>query len=244
VDTVDTDRSATLVKSVMLAQQNGSGDFIPIQADASGNFKVDVEDLGGNAIDLGDGASGTGTMRVSVAAVAHDSPDSGNPVKIGGHAGIQAAVASGDRVDAYFGTLGQLGTFLIGTNGLEVSFAQTTTDAVPAARTAVTTDARLSGYNGTSFDRLRSTITGGLEVGGSVAHDAADAGNPLKVGGKATDGTPTAVADADRTDSWFDLYGAQVVQPENIRASGALAGAAQTLAVDTAGLGFAAAYAV
>jgi hypothetical protein len=67
VDNVDPDRSAQLVKSVMLAQINGSGDFIPIQADASGNFKVDVEDLGGTAIDLNTGNAAGGTQRVVLA---------------------------------------------------------------------------------------------------------------------------------------------------------------------------------
>lgn len=42
---------------------------------------------------------------------------------------------------------------------------------------------------------------------GNVAHDAADSGNPLKIGGKAETTTPTAVADADRVDAFFDAYG-------------------------------------
>lgn len=40
-----------------------------------------------------------------------------------------------------------------------------------------------------------------------VAHDAADSGNPVKIGGKARTSVPTAVANADRTDSSFDPYG-------------------------------------
>jgi hypothetical protein len=46
-------------------------------------------------------------------------------------------------------------------------------------------------------------------VGGTTAHDAADEGNPLKVGGKAiAHGTnPTAVAAADRTDWYFNRAG-------------------------------------
>lgn len=51
-------------------------------------------------------------------------------------------------------------------------------------------------------------------VGADVAHDAADSGNPLKVGGKAETTTPTAVADADRVNAWFDEYG-RLVTIEN-----------------------------
>lgn len=44
---------------------------------------------------------------------------------------------------------------------------------------------------------------------GNVAHDAADSGNPLKIGGKAETTVRAAVADGDRVDAWFDEYGAQ-----------------------------------
>jgi hypothetical protein len=45
-----------------------------------------------------------------------------------------------------------------------------------------------------------------------VAHDAADAGNPLKIGGYASSTVPTAVsASADRVNAWYTLNGAAVV---------------------------------
>lgn len=44
-------------------------------------------------------------------------------------------------------------------------------------------------------------------VQGPVAHDAVDAGNPIKIGGKASTGTPSTVADQDRVDAWFDARG-------------------------------------
>lgn len=46
-----------------------------------------------------------------------------------------------------------------------------------------------------------------MTVGGNVAHDAADSGNPIKVGGKAETTLPTAVADGDRVDALFNEYG-------------------------------------
>ena len=46
-----------------------------------------------------------------------------------------------------------------------------------------------------------------LGVGGEVAHDAADSGNPAKIGGKALTALPTAVTTAARVNALFDEYG-------------------------------------
>jgi hypothetical protein len=50
-------------------------------------------------------------------------------------------------------------------------------------------------------------------VAGDVAHDSADSGNPVKVGGKAKNygSLPTAVTDADRANFLTDRYGAHFV---------------------------------
>lgn len=50
------------------------------------------------------------------------------------------------------------------------------------------------------------------QVQGNVAHDAADSGNPVKVGGKAAYTAPAAVAVGDRADAWVSLNGAQAVE--------------------------------
>lgn len=48
-------------------------------------------------------------------------------------------------------------------------------------------------------------------VAGDTAHDAVDAGNPIKIGGKASTVRPTAVAVGDRVNAWFDRNGIQYV---------------------------------
>lgn len=48
-------------------------------------------------------------------------------------------------------------------------------------------------------------------VEGNIPHDAADAGNPLKIGGKAVTGAPSAVVDGDRVDVHFDELGKMAV---------------------------------
>ncbi len=47
----------------------------------------------------------------------------------------------------------------------------------------------------------------GASVTGDVAHDAVDAGEPIKFGGKAGSATPTAVANDDRVNAYFDTVG-------------------------------------
>ncbi len=57
--------------------------------------------------------------------------------------------------------------------------------------------------------RLHVNVSAG--IAGDVAHDGADSGNPVKVGGQARTTNPTAVADADRSNFITDKLGKQVV---------------------------------
>lgn len=59
--------------------------------------------------------------------------------------------------------------------------------------------------------------TGTRTITGDVAHDAVDSGSPVKVGGKARQTNPTAVADGDRVDASFDDVGRQIIQPIQAR---------------------------
>jgi len=73
----------------------------------------------------------------------------------------------------------------------------------------------LYGYNGTTYDQLLVDVTTkGLKSAGDVAHDAADAGAPQKVGGKATAALSgeTVVAAGDRTQFYGELDGAQITR--------------------------------
>lgn len=50
-------------------------------------------------------------------------------------------------------------------------------------------------------------------TGGGIAHDGADSGNPVKIGGKAFTADPTPVASADRADLYVDTVGKIVNTP-------------------------------
>lgn len=95
-DDISPDRSATLVKAVIAAQSAGSGDYMVVQATASGNFKVSLQEV-------------NGVEMPTRGTVAHDSPDTADaPLKMGGVATTSepAAVANADLVNAYFDTTG------------------------------------------------------------------------------------------------------------------------------------------
>lgn len=57
---------------------------------------------------------------------------------------------------------------------------------------------------------------GTVAARGDVAHDAVDSGNPIKIGGKVSTSAPTPIANADRTDAYFDEYGRLVVSDRDV----------------------------
>ena len=64
----------------------------------------------------------------------------------------------------------------------------------------------VSGINAVTDINIESQSTT-LAVGGDFGHDAADIGNPIKVGGRADAAFPTAVASGDRVNAHFDVHG-------------------------------------
>ena len=59
------DALGELVKSVIMAQAAGTGNFIPLDATASGNLKVAIEEIS-DGLDIGAGNAGTETARISI----------------------------------------------------------------------------------------------------------------------------------------------------------------------------------
>lgn len=96
--------------------------------------------------------------------------------------------------------------------GKAIDAAAGGTDTVVAA--GVVRDDALSTLTPADGDYtvLRVTATGALwgQDAEGVAHDAADSGNPKKIGGKASTTAPTAVSANDRVNAWFTLQGVQV----------------------------------
>jgi hypothetical protein len=160
-DNTDPDRSAALSKSAIVAQAAGSGDFIPVAATASGNFKVALEEndagnlttntvqLGGNAIDVGNGAVGSATQRVTIAS------DSTGALTVD-NAGTFSVQVSAVTPDLMLGTdfSAVLGTADLTTTG-------TLADAVATTQDVLNTRNFNYVYNGTTFDLMRESSSAG-----------------------------------------------------------------------------------
>lgn len=130
--------------------------------------------------------------------VAAASADSGNPVKVGGKYNTTRPTL----------TDGQRGNLELGSRGsLRVQ--------IGVADSNVNLDALNSAIVGNEWGLITRNIPGGTQiVGGSVAHDAADTGNPQKIGAKAETSPKgvTLVADGDRTDLYADADGILMVK--------------------------------
>ena len=121
-------------------------------------------------------ANTTGTTSNQVQGnVASGASDAGtNPVKIGGvYTFSPTAFTVGQRVDAWFGTVGSLGTFITGLNGTQVTVQAQSIDAISASSTnGLSTGSFNNIYNGTTWDRVR----GNIDTAALINYTAAAAG--------------------------------------------------------------------
>lgn len=140
-------------------------------------------------------------MVQAIGSVAHDSPDTQPPVKIGGFASaaLRTAVTESDRVDGSWDLQGQLRVLPQGAVAHDAADAGNPIKVGGVANAALFTAVTEGDRVNASFD-----LQGQARVlsNGTVAHDGVDSGNPVKIGLRAlAHGTnPTAVAAADRTD--------------------------------------------
>lgn len=195
---ITVDNSGTF--AVQAAQQGtwniGTITSITNAVSIAANSSVNVSQIGGNAVVTG-GTNGT----LAIGGVqAHDAVYSANnPVVVGGFASTTtpAAVAAND-VSRIWTTLNGAVNIADGNGSITVdgTVSITTNSAV-----------NLSQVGGTNT--VNGGLAGTLGVGGTHAHNAVDAGNPLKVGAKAiAHGTnPSAVAAANRTDLYANRHG-------------------------------------
>lgn len=141
-------------------------------------------------------------------------------------------VALSDVDNAVLDTIaaGQLadGHNVVVTDGVDTIaiFGSSASDAEATTSKPLNTASFSYSFNGTTWDRMRGSVADGLLVNlggnndvtasGNVAHDAADSGSPVKIGGKAKafDGTApgTDVAEDDRVDAIYTVSGIQYVE--------------------------------
>jgi hypothetical protein len=175
--------------------RDAAGNERGVNVNASNQLSVSVD----NTVTVGSHAvTNAGTFAVQPAgSVAHDAVGTGvNPVLFGGYASAAAPTSvsgDGDAVRAWYLRNGAQATVLT------------------AAGALIGGDAT----NGLDVDVTRVTGTVTTSAAGAVAHDAADSGNPIKVGAKASTSLAglTLVANADRTDLFAGIDGALITRP-------------------------------
>lgn len=146
-------------------------------------------------------------------------------------------------------SLAVTGTFWQATQPVSAASLPLPTGAATAANQS-TANTALSAIQ-TAVETLDNAISGSEMqvdvvtlpgVGGDVANDAADSGNPVKVGGLAKNTNPTAVADGDRVNALYDLQGRQIVVPHAPRdlitsATGSTSSSTQSTMLSAQGAG-------
>ena len=120
-------------------------------------------------------------------------------------------------------TLPQLVTGTVSTGLTQpLTDAQLRASAVPVSGTVATgglTDAQLRASavpvslatNTPDVTDRAGRLVGVVSATGDTANGATDAGNPVKIGGKANSAAPTPVTSGQRVDAWRDLFGRAVV---------------------------------
>ena len=115
-----------------------------------------------------------------VGELAHDSADSGKPIKIGGYAdnSIPTGVTPGDRVNGWFGLSGQQMVSMVASAGAGVD-ANTQAYLLDSTDVARTSAFGAAGYvfNGTTWDRLRGSATDGVLVNLGTNNDVTVTGS-------------------------------------------------------------------
>lgn len=163
----------------------------------SGSIKTAVEIID-NIVKAEDAAHNSGDSGVMLLGVRKDS------------AGTLAS-NDGDYTPAQMDPYGSLRVAITSGSSANTEYTEGDTDA------SITGIASMWEDTGNTLRATSATYPMPTTGSGNVAHDAADSGNPIKIGGKARTTNPTAVADADRVDGTFDKIGRQVVTIGHVR---------------------------
>lgn len=190
----------------------GYGTAIPVEVMRSSTHAVTMTSTTLTAVTPGTAATNLGKARdsaigatdtgVAILGVRRDTPTAETPV-------------AGDYVVPQVSAFGEQWVRLGGELADDAAFTPGTTRVVPVGFMVddTATDSVDEGDAGAprmSADRV-------IYVQGATAHDAADAGNPLKIGGKAIQSNPTAVADGDRANLVLDDLGRVVSSDSHVR---------------------------
>jgi hypothetical protein len=208
----------------------------------TGNFSANTAQVGGNTVNTGTGNAGTGTQRIVIASDQPVIPISDNSgsltVDNGGTFGVQDSQVVADNAAFTDGTTkvfmgGYVFDETAGTSLTENDAAASRIDSKRAqvlvledettrGRRLTITSSNAAKVDGSGVTQPVSGTVTASNTAGDVAHDSADSGNPVKVGGVARSSEITAVANGDRANLVTDLVGKLITlpycNPENLLA--------------------------
>ena len=223
-------------RRALLVEGVASGTVIPV-SDGGGNLSIDdggnsitvdgaVTVTNATAANLKAEVVGTGTLAVQVDGAAltalqllDDIVRSEDEASADTHKGAVVLAVRQDTPAASSGTDGDYEPLKVTGGRLAVqatgsgsfTVAQGTAANLNCTEASAATIATNTGSAATSLgvmDDWDNAASDGCSVSGDVAHDAVDAGEPIKLGGRADTTFQTAVADGDRVAALFDVYGA------------------------------------
>jgi hypothetical protein len=210
------DTGGTNVASVSAAgalKVDNSGVTQPV-SDASGSLTVDAPAGTPVFVRLSDGAAAVDTLPVSLASVPS------HAVTNAGTFAVQADCTG--TVTANIGTSGSLALDATLTGGTQktklVDTAGTNVASVSAGGALLVDNSGVTQpVSGTVTAAQATASSLNAQVVGDIAHDSADSGNPVKVGGVARTANAAAVADGDRVNMSLDIHGRPIVVLNNPR---------------------------
>ncbi len=200
---------------------------------------ANIDKINGVTPLMGTGVMGTGSPRVTIASDndaltvkqatgtnLHVVADTGSTTAVTQATGtnLHTVVDSGTVTTVSTVTnLSQMGGVAISLNtGVRDAGTQrvtiATNDVVPASQSGTWTVQPGNTANTTAWKVDGSAVTQPVSIAtntpvGNIAHDGADSGAPIKVGGRATNAEIAAVSANDRVDAMYDLVGKQIVLP-------------------------------
>jgi len=151
--------------------------------------------------------------------------------RVGGNVTVVQATASNLNATVNLGQVGGTSVVTGGVNG-----SQGVGGLAASGATVAGNPVRIAGTDGTNARSLTVATDGHLivDVMGSRAHDATDADEPVKIGGRARSTVITSVASDDRTDGIYSLQGYAIQHPYALPQSALTGTATSTGTGDTA----------
>lgn len=210
------DTTSTITGGAVLAE-GPSDTLTPLQVDASKHLQVDIA---ADSVGIGGGTQYTeGDTDATITGTAilwEDSADTLKTVNSTNRLPVSSAQSGAWNITNISGTVSLPTGAATAANQQTDALTDTELRAtpVPVSGTVSIQEPLSIDDNGGSITVDGSvTVTQATasnlnaQVVGAVAHDAVDSGNPLKVGGKASTSAPTAVANGDRVNAYFDTNG-------------------------------------